>query len=275
MNTSKWWNTVNFLPHVAVACIFHLIHQSKIASVECVPNLCLCSQWEFSPSLRKSVCSPKPLIHHSRPNCMIITLGNHPISKNPGQIRSANMRLTLSWCTMQEWYVLIFQLSYSGLWVFLFCTLHILPVFPPFGWKVPYNIVGWLDKNKDPLNETVVTIFQKSQNKLLATLYENYVSSASGEWNSYIHLFCIVQYILNLRRIFLDHLSPRVQRVQESIQSLFLTVANLMLSGNPQSTFCHSTLNFNYICTLWQHFHHTSLVNLNQIIYILFNRWYA
>uniref|UniRef100_A0A670K5C7 Myosin-7B-like n=1 Tax=Podarcis muralis TaxID=64176 RepID=A0A670K5C7_PODMU len=44
---------------------------------------------------------------------------------------------------------------------------------------VPYNIVGWLDKNKDPLNETVVTIFQKSQNKLLATLYENYVSSSS------------------------------------------------------------------------------------------------
>ncbi|XP_060628347.2 myosin-7B [Anolis sagrei] len=46
---------------------------------------------------------------------------------------------------------------------------------------VPYNIVGWLDKNKDPLNETVVAIFQKSQNKLLATLYENYVSSSSDE----------------------------------------------------------------------------------------------
>uniref|UniRef100_A0A8C3RC87 Myosin motor domain-containing protein n=1 Tax=Cyanoderma ruficeps TaxID=181631 RepID=A0A8C3RC87_9PASS len=42
---------------------------------------------------------------------------------------------------------------------------------------VPYNIVGWLDKNKDPLNETVVSVFQKSQNKLLASLYENYVGS--------------------------------------------------------------------------------------------------
>ncbi|NXV75399.1 MYH7B protein, partial [Atlantisia rogersi] len=38
---------------------------------------------------------------------------------------------------------------------------------------VPYNIIGWLDKNKDPLNETVVSVFQKSQNKLLASLYEN------------------------------------------------------------------------------------------------------
>ncbi|KFW78601.1 Myosin-7B, partial [Manacus vitellinus] len=46
---------------------------------------------------------------------------------------------------------------------------------------VPYNIIGWLDKNKDPLNETVVSIFQKSQNKLLACLYENYVGSASEE----------------------------------------------------------------------------------------------
>uniref|UniRef100_K7FV81 Myosin heavy chain 7B n=1 Tax=Pelodiscus sinensis TaxID=13735 RepID=K7FV81_PELSI len=46
---------------------------------------------------------------------------------------------------------------------------------------VPYNIVGWLDKNKDPLNETVVGVFQKSQNKLLGSLYENYVSSSSDE----------------------------------------------------------------------------------------------
>ncbi|ETE65116.1 Myosin-6 [Ophiophagus hannah] len=44
---------------------------------------------------------------------------------------------------------------------------------------VPYNIIGWLEKNKDPLNETVVGIFQKSSNKLLASLFENYVSSDS------------------------------------------------------------------------------------------------
>uniref|UniRef100_A0A7N8YBQ4 Myosin-7B n=1 Tax=Mastacembelus armatus TaxID=205130 RepID=A0A7N8YBQ4_9TELE len=45
---------------------------------------------------------------------------------------------------------------------------------------VPYNIFGWLDKNKDPLNETVVACFQKSSNKLLASLYENYVGSDAG-----------------------------------------------------------------------------------------------
>uniref|UniRef100_A0A8C1QWS7 Myosin motor domain-containing protein n=1 Tax=Cyprinus carpio TaxID=7962 RepID=A0A8C1QWS7_CYPCA len=36
---------------------------------------------------------------------------------------------------------------------------------------VDYNINGWLDKNKDPLNESVVQLYQKSSVKLLATLY--------------------------------------------------------------------------------------------------------
>uniref|UniRef100_UPI0037E802FE myosin heavy chain, fast skeletal muscle-like n=1 Tax=Semicossyphus pulcher TaxID=241346 RepID=UPI0037E802FE len=36
---------------------------------------------------------------------------------------------------------------------------------------VDYNISGWLDKNKDPLNDSVVQLYQKSANKLLALLY--------------------------------------------------------------------------------------------------------
>uniref|UniRef100_A0A8C4TPF8 Myosin heavy chain, fast skeletal muscle n=1 Tax=Erpetoichthys calabaricus TaxID=27687 RepID=A0A8C4TPF8_ERPCA len=36
---------------------------------------------------------------------------------------------------------------------------------------VDYNISGWLDKNKDPLNETVVGLYQKSSLKLLSFLY--------------------------------------------------------------------------------------------------------
>ncbi|XP_072371513.1 myosin-7-like isoform X1 [Scyliorhinus torazame] len=49
---------------------------------------------------------------------------------------------------------------------------------------VPYNIVGWLNKNKDPLNETVVGIFQKSANKLLAALYESYVNAEIAQEQS-------------------------------------------------------------------------------------------
>ncbi|XP_078081536.1 myosin-4-like [Mustelus asterias] len=43
---------------------------------------------------------------------------------------------------------------------------------------VDYNITGWLDKNKDPLNETVIGLFQKSSVKLLAQLY---AASAEAE----------------------------------------------------------------------------------------------
>ncbi|XP_014647754.1 PREDICTED: myosin-15 [Ceratotherium simum simum] len=45
---------------------------------------------------------------------------------------------------------------------------------------VPYNISGWLQKNKDLLNETVVAVFQKSSNRLLANLFENYISADSA-----------------------------------------------------------------------------------------------
>uniref|UniRef100_A0A3P8X471 Myosin heavy chain 7 n=1 Tax=Cynoglossus semilaevis TaxID=244447 RepID=A0A3P8X471_CYNSE len=46
---------------------------------------------------------------------------------------------------------------------------------------VDYNINNWLVKNKDPLNETVVGLYQKSTVKLLATLFANYAGSESAE----------------------------------------------------------------------------------------------
>ncbi|XP_056290565.1 myosin-6-like [Pseudoliparis swirei] len=42
---------------------------------------------------------------------------------------------------------------------------------------VDYNIGNWLVKNKDPLNETVVGLFQKSNLKLLAVLFAGYASA--------------------------------------------------------------------------------------------------
>ncbi|XP_018408819.1 PREDICTED: myosin-4-like isoform X2 [Nanorana parkeri] len=39
---------------------------------------------------------------------------------------------------------------------------------------VDYNISGWLEKNKDPLNESVIQLYQKSAMKLLANLYANF-----------------------------------------------------------------------------------------------------
>ncbi|XP_042561458.1 myosin-16-like [Clupea harengus] len=43
---------------------------------------------------------------------------------------------------------------------------------------VGYNISGWLEKNKDPLNETVVGLFQKSSMPLLAILFKEEEAAA-------------------------------------------------------------------------------------------------
>ncbi|KAG7279894.1 hypothetical protein CRUP_016221 [Coryphaenoides rupestris] len=45
---------------------------------------------------------------------------------------------------------------------------------------VDYNINGWLDKNKDPLNDSVVQLYQKSGVKLLPVLYPTVVEETGG-----------------------------------------------------------------------------------------------
>ncbi|XP_076210097.1 myosin heavy chain, skeletal muscle, adult [Aptenodytes patagonicus] len=45
---------------------------------------------------------------------------------------------------------------------------------------VDYNINGWLEKNKDPLNETVIGLYQKSSLKTLALLFANYGGEAEA-----------------------------------------------------------------------------------------------
>lgn len=39
---------------------------------------------------------------------------------------------------------------------------------------VTYNLSGWLEKNKDPLNDTVVDLLKKSTNELLVTLFADH-----------------------------------------------------------------------------------------------------
>ncbi|XP_025060351.1 myosin-16 [Alligator sinensis] len=45
---------------------------------------------------------------------------------------------------------------------------------------VGYNITGWLEKNKDPLNETVVGLFQKSNMALLCILFKEEEAAAGA-----------------------------------------------------------------------------------------------
>uniref|UniRef100_A0AAR2KM35 Myosin motor domain-containing protein n=1 Tax=Pygocentrus nattereri TaxID=42514 RepID=A0AAR2KM35_PYGNA len=62
---------------------------------------------------------------------------------------------------------------------------------------VDYNIAGWLDKNKDPLNESVVQLYQKSSVKLLATLYPPVV-----EGNFILFIRILTKILVNLQKRF-------------------------------------------------------------------------
>uniref|UniRef100_A0A8D0L4H9 Myosin heavy chain 3 n=1 Tax=Sphenodon punctatus TaxID=8508 RepID=A0A8D0L4H9_SPHPU len=46
---------------------------------------------------------------------------------------------------------------------------------------VDYNISGWLEKNKDPLNETVVGLYQKCSMKILSNLYATFAATDAAE----------------------------------------------------------------------------------------------
>ena len=46
--------------------------------------------------------------------------------------------------------------------------------------KVPYNITGWLEKNKDPLNDTVVDQFKKGTNKLVQEIFIDHPGQSGG-----------------------------------------------------------------------------------------------
>ncbi|XP_076274676.1 myosin heavy chain isoform X32 [Rhynchophorus ferrugineus] len=47
--------------------------------------------------------------------------------------------------------------------------------------NVPYNITGWLEKNKDPLNDTVVDLFKKGTNKLLVEIFADHPGQSGGQ----------------------------------------------------------------------------------------------
>ncbi len=46
--------------------------------------------------------------------------------------------------------------------------------------KVSYNITGWLEKNKDPLNDSVVDQFKKGSNKLLVEIFADHPGQSGG-----------------------------------------------------------------------------------------------
>lgn len=45
---------------------------------------------------------------------------------------------------------------------------------------VPYNLTGWLEKNKDPLNDTVVDQLKKASNALSVEIFFDHAGQSGG-----------------------------------------------------------------------------------------------
>ena len=43
---------------------------------------------------------------------------------------------------------------------------------------VGYNVDGWLNKNKDPINEAVATLFSKSSDPFIANLFKEFATES-------------------------------------------------------------------------------------------------
>ncbi|MPD02853.1 Myosin heavy chain, muscle [Portunus trituberculatus] len=46
---------------------------------------------------------------------------------------------------------------------------------------VPYNLSGWLEKNKDPLNDTVVDLIKKASNMLIVDIFADHPGQSGGQ----------------------------------------------------------------------------------------------
>lgn len=100
--------------------------------------------------------------------------------------------------------------------------MSVITVFCFLCLQVPYNITGWLDKNRDPLNETVVALFQKSSNKLMAGLFENYIGSEMGNYTNKYRTFKKNKIVKNKHNPEQTHKKVRVLHVVNSKLSVLL-----------------------------------------------------
>uniref|UniRef100_A0A674PR47 Myosin heavy chain, fast skeletal muscle-like n=1 Tax=Takifugu rubripes TaxID=31033 RepID=A0A674PR47_TAKRU len=96
---------------------------------------------------------------------------------------------------------------------------------------VDYNISGWLDKNKDPLNESVVQLYQKSPVKLLSTLYPPVVDGRTfASANSSENLGKLMTNLRSTHPHFVRCLIPNESKTPGLMEN-FLVIHQLRCNG--------------------------------------------
>uniref|UniRef100_A0A3P8UKS8 Myosin heavy chain, fast skeletal muscle-like n=1 Tax=Cynoglossus semilaevis TaxID=244447 RepID=A0A3P8UKS8_CYNSE len=130
---------------------------------------------------------------------------------------------------------------------------------------VDYNVNGWLDKNKDPLNDSVVQLYQKSSVKLLSYLYATHAATEAegstkkagkkkgGSFQTVSALFRenLGKLMTNLRSThphFVRCLIPNESKTPGTLENWSkLTVFNLLSDGELPEVHFHILLNASVI----------------------------
>ena len=79
-----------------------------------------------------------------------------------------HVELVKRWLIEQVW---LYIDNFTLLSMSTLTVLGDFVIWQPLFSQVPYSITGWLDKNKDPLNETVVALLEHSKEALVQTLF--------------------------------------------------------------------------------------------------------
>lgn len=91
----------------------------------------------------------------------------HKSRQQNAEFEIAHYAGTVSWLSLET--ISLFYLTLlSFLLPYLFLSRFLSLL------KVCYTVTGWLDKNKDPLNESVVDLLKKSTDPFIASLWSDY-----------------------------------------------------------------------------------------------------
>lgn len=102
---------------------------------------------------------------------------------------------------------------------------------------VNYNLTGWLEKNKDPLNDTLVDLLKKATNELLVTLFADHPGQSApaesgGGGKGRIRIFFFIKMHLTVRK---SSKIPNVSIIsyQHSKQYIFHLQAKRLVASRP------------------------------------------
>ncbi|KYQ60220.1 Myosin heavy chain, muscle [Trachymyrmex zeteki] len=145
---TDWTWMVSYQSRPVFFTVFSLSFSLALSSFSlCLFAVCLCASWCMNPMGILSILEEESMFPKATDKTFEEKLNNNHLGKSPNYLKPKPPK--------------------PGQQAAHFAIGH-------YAGNVPYNITGWLEKNKDPLNDTVVDQFKKSSNKLLVEIFADH-----------------------------------------------------------------------------------------------------